>query len=379
MKNLLKALLNKLIRLFWIFPIKKNKIVFRSSMGKKYNCNPKYISEYLLENCKNEFDIVWLLSEPERYSYLKKKGVKIFKPDSLGAVFSLSTAGFIIDNHGIQSYLPKRNGQTVINTWHGGGSYKKGKKECRDFEKDYTALANEKTDYFISSCEKFSKNNLADIYEKRPSAILPFGMARNDLFFTDTESTAERVKKALSIPEGTGLIMFAPTFRLMNKDTNYGIDSEAVIEACEKRFSKPFVFGYRLHEFIENNASDLKAKKLLSLNSYEDMQELIAAADVIITDYSSLIWDAAVAKKPCFIFAKDLADYMDFRGFFTPINEWPFPLSESNEKLFENIVSFNEGEYLNAVSRHLSDLGSYETGESAKRTAELIKNILQKN
>lgn len=372
MKSILKSLLNKFLRIFYIFPINKNKIVFRSSQGEKYNCNPKYITEYLLEHNPDKFRIVWIFNNPSDYQYLKKKNITICKSGSISSLFHLSTAKFIIDNHGIQSYLPVRDSQITINTWHGGGSYKRGRKHRTESQKQYTKEMEKKTKYYISSCEKFSKNNLSHIPEK---SILPFGMARNDLFFYDTSEIKERVKMHYNIPDEYGLIIFAPTFRRMDTDTIYNIDYSMVMEACERRFNKTFVFAYRLHEFVENNNSNLKENNnLLNINDYEDMQELIAACDIIITDYSSLIWDAALAKKPCFIYAADLQDYIDDRDFYTPIEQWPFPLAQNNDELKLNILNFNKEKYNLSLEKHLKDLGSYENGKAAEKLYYFLIN-----
>lgn len=378
MKNFLKSLLSNVLKVFWIFPLNNHKIVFRSSQGEKYNCNPKYITEYIETYNRDEFQLVWLFNNPANYEYLKEKGITVCKTNTLASLYHLCTARFLIDNHGVQSYLPIRNSQITINTWHGGGSYKRGRKNKTEHQIQYLKKMATNTGFYISSCKKYSENNLADIFRARPDTILPFGTARNDLFFKDFSALVGKIREHYHLSMDSGLILFAPTFRRMGVDTETDIDINRVVLACEKRFGKKFYFAYRLHEFVEHNNSNLKSiHNIISVNDYEDMQELIAASDVIITDYSSVIWDAAIAEKPCFIYATDLEKYREDRDFYTPIEKWPFALAQNNEELENNILKHNTEVYNLKIEEHLFDMGSYETGCCAKRVVEFMQKKIQ--
>ena len=63
------------------------------------------------------------------------------------------------------------------------------------------------------------------------------------------------------------------------------------------------------------------------------MQELLAAADMLITDYSSCIWDYSFLYRPCFLYTPDLREYLAKTGFYVDIHEWPFPICENMEDL----------------------------------------------
>ena len=270
--------------------------------------------------------------------------------------------------------MPIRKEQITINTWHGGGSYKKSRKTNNIIQNKYNNKLERDTKYFISSCEKFSSNNLKEILRRTPNKILPFGMARNDIFFKSICDISKKVKEHFEIPIEDGIILFAPTYRESQEGLDTDIDWESIINTCNKKYHKKFHFCYRMHEFVENKKDSLnRCEGLINVNDYEDMQELIAAAEIIITDYSSLIWDAAIAKKQCYIYATDLDDYMNERDFYTPIKEWPFPLAKSNEQLINNIKNFDNNSYVKKIEEHLNKMGSYENGISAKRTYEFIK------
>ena len=373
-KQCLFSVLRFLLKAFYIFPIKEKQIVLRSTRGAKYNCSPKYISEYFTNNHRGEYKIIWIFNSPEDYLYLEKEGVTLVKSNSVKSVYYLLTSKFIIDNIAPIAYIPHRKGQYFINTWHGGGSYKKGFKWEESIRKQHLVDRMNITDFLISSCRKFTETSM-EKWQLEESKILPFGMARNDLYFGDTAEVVSKVKRHFNIDEDTGIILFSPTFRRYKTDIDYHLDYKALIKACEKRFNKKFVFAYKLHAFTENNHTDLTDTDAVNFTSYDDTQELIAAADIIIADYSSLIWDAALAKKPCFIFAPDLETYLDEVGFYTPISEWPFPVSTSNDALCKTVEGFNESDYFSDVKKHLEVMGSFENGTAAKQIYELFEKL----
>ena len=117
---------------------------------------------------------------------------------------------------------------------------------------------------------------------------------------------------------------------------------------------------------------------MINVSGYADMQELICAADVLITDYSSSVWDFSLTGKPCFIYANDLSAYKEERNFYTPIEEWPFALAETNEELHENILNFDPEVYKHKVEEHHKELGSYETGHACEALYELLETLCKK-
>ena len=130
-------------------------------------------------------------------------------------------------------------------------------------------------------------------------------------------------------------------------------------------------------------AKDIFAKanrhnRVIDVSSYVDMQELLAASDVLITDYSSSMWDFSFTGRPCFIYANDLSSYKMERNFHTPIDEWPFPLAERNEELKSNILNFDQHDYECKVRQHHEELGSYENGNASFELCNIIMRLINK-
>jgi len=367
-----RIIVEQILKIFWIFPIKQDRVVFRSSQGTKYNCNPKYISEYLRKYFPDKFELVWVFDNPEKYKFLENMEIKVYGEKSLKGLFHIITAKFLIDNHGIQSYIPVRKGQEVINTWHGGGSYKKSYANHSKKHIKYLEKMNRETTVFLSSCERFSNCNLRTIKESHPEKIMDSGLPRNDIFFRNNSEIALRVKQALGISTEKKLVLYAPTFRDDVTDENYKIDMETLLTAYKKRFGGDFVFAIRYHRFTKSNGENIWTSDVVDANGFEDMQELIYASDIMISDYSSCIWDASLAYKPCFIYAMDLPKYLKNRNFYTPITDWPFPLAESIDELVDNIEHFDDEAYRKKVNEHYIDLGSYEQGSACEIVAKYM-------
>ena len=117
------------------------------------------------------------------------------------------------------------------------------------------------------------------------------------------------------------------------------------------------------------------SENIVDVSDYPDMQELLCAADILITDYSSSMWDYSFTYKPCFIYANDLDQYKIERDFHTPVNEWPFTIAISNEELAENILEFDQDKYIEKIKKHHHDLGSFEDGHATEKVAKLINDI----
>jgi len=102
------------------------------------------------------------------------------------------------------------------------------------------------------------------------------------------------------------------------------------------------------------------------------MQELLLAADVLITDFSSAVWDFMLTGRPCFLFALDYDRYIETADVYTPMSEWPFPKARGNAELEENILAFDEKRYAEDCARHYVELGGCETGRAAQLVGERL-------
>ena len=113
------------------------------------------------------------------------------------------------------------------------------------------------------------------------------------------------------------------------------------------------------------------------MTACHDVQELLAAADILITDYSSIMWDFSLQRKPVFLFHPDLDRYEKERGYYLPFKSMPYMEVFSNEEICQKIEEFQEGRYQEALSRFLQDYGSFDRGTASKAVTERILKIIE--
>ena len=106
------------------------------------------------------------------------------------------------------------------------------------------------------------------------------------------------------------------------------------------------------------------------------MQELLSAADVFISDYSSCLWDFSLTMRPCFIFAPDFDIYSVRPGFESDYHQWPFPIAKSNKELNDNIFEFDNDIYSLKCQKYHNEYGSFEDGHASERIAQYVNDKL---
>ena len=356
-----------------ILKVKNNRILFTSFNGKQYSCNPKYITEYLLEKNHDKYEVIWVLNN-EADKLLKK--IKVVKYMSFKYIYYYFTSKIIITNMGFKSILKKPKSQYRIETWHGGGAYKKTDLDIfyTKFTKFRYKAVGKEIDYYIASCESFKKViSTAQLVSK--NKFLKFGMPRNDIFFNKNKIKAisKKIKEIYDIDKSRTIILYAPTWR--DNETSLKIDDIYEIIRRLSNNKIKYVLLYRAHH-SSKLINELKKGNIINVTTYPDMQELLCAADILITDYSSCMWDFSLMYKPCFIYATDIDQYKQERDFYTPMSEWPFPIATDTDELISNIVNFNEKEYIEKVKKHHQALGSYEDGHACERVCKLIEDII---
>lgn len=375
-KYFVKSFFCIVLRIFWIFPIKKNTVIFINEHSHNFSDNLKYLALYMLKREKN-IKIVYALKNFDEVRDFPIIPVKIF---SIKYFYYALTSSVIVVNAGGISYLPLRKEQLSINTWHGGGPYKKTGADsiASVWYRLQTKKNAENIDYVMSSCRICTKEEAKSLYYN-DSQVLNSGSPRVDMFFEDYSIIKNNVYKYFNIKSTKKIILYAPTYRGIFegydgvlKNSVLNLDYKKLITAVKNRFGGEWVFAIRLHPRLKN--IKICSKDIINMNDYPDVQEILASTDILITDYSSIMWDYSFTKKPCFIFATDLEDYISERGFYMEPSHWPFPISTDNDELVSTIANYDERKYFDKLSQHYIDVGSYEHGNACKVAYEKILN-----
>jgi CDP-glycerol glycerophosphotransferase len=155
------------------------------------------------------------------------------------------------------------------------------------------------------------------------------------------------------------------------KSSTFGMDFKKICDAFSKRFGGKWILLFRNHNFVK---AKNKFAGAIDVSGYHDMQELMYAADVLISDYSSCLYDFCFTGKPAFVYATDIDNYVaNERAFAYPIEKWPFPIADSNSALEEKILAFDENDYNARVKAHLEDGGAYDNGTASAQAVAIIK------
>ncbi len=383
-----RLIIKKLLRLFLtpikIFPIKFNRVLLLNELSYNYAGNPKAVTEFLLEKYPNTFEIIYALNHPDKYEGLRRRGVKVIKFNSLVYFYYLMTCRVFLTNSGGYSYVPLRmDKQFVINTHHGGGALKKmGVDMFEDTEtfREDLKLSVSNTTLSLSTSRRMSEAFSESCLE--PIEIMwEIGMPRNDMLIHLNQDSRASIRSKLRLHPNDKLVLFAPTYRKIEDSyfndsiaVSYGIDEKRVCMALGKRFGGKWKFAIRYHPCVVNH-DQFDLHNMIDLTDYEDIQELLIAADVLINDFSSTMWDFMLTGKPCFVFAVDFYHYLETTGSYVPPDEWPYSIATTNEILEQNILAFDEDAYRKRCKAYYEALGGCETGDATKLVAEKIYHV----
>lgn len=367
------------LKIFWILPINKNRILFFSFDGKQYSDNPKYISQYLHKRLPNK-EIVWAFLEPQKFKYLEEKTYHLVQRKGVQFIKEFVTAKIIVTNNHVPTYLPLRDKQILLNTWHGGSPLKTvgfSEKVPVFYNKFFYKMQNRKYSAFLSSSAFMTEEVFNNSFGYKGN-VLNYGMPRNAMLLGPHKEIINKVYKYFGIEQNNNyaIVLYAPTFRGDFRSSRFlpskmQFDVEKCIECLNQKFKKKFKFLFRAHHTM---SEAIEGNSVIMATDYPDMQELLCAADVLITDYSSCMGDMSLMKKPTFLYVPDLENYTQERGFYWDIHSLPFPISQNQNEFYNSIIVFNQKNYEREVDEYLLRLGTYESPESVEKTVSWIIN-----
>lgn len=357
----------------FFLPVKKKRVMVYVHDRKGFTCNPKYVVSKLVQLYGDKLEIIWATMHPETCQEVKDLGIKVIKNNTLEQFRLYLRTKFFITNDAFPSWAMHRPMQKWMNTWHAGMNYK-------HIGYDYLApmsriaaklfrMTNKQPDFYLSGSGFFTEDT-SKSFRLNKKVFLKTGVARNDIFFEDPAPVDKKVREFYGIDAGKKLAIFAPTFRRGMKSDTYGMDFEQVKKSLKKRFGGEWLILFRNHNFVKSKQKYVGA---LDVSAYHDMQELMVAADVLISDYSSCLYDFCMTDKPAFVYATDLDNYMNNdRSFAYDFAKWPFPVATSNEELLERIKDFDDDDYKAKVKAHLTDAEAYDNGTASEQAAKII-------
>ncbi len=360
-------------------------IVFDCFHGAGYRDNVKYIAEEIRKRNKG-ITLYWYVEDADDTF---PEYIIPFKYSEIGYYKILFSAGVIISNNAMnfQDYR-KKKGQYLINTWHGIDGIKKVGID-NNFDKN-----NQNVKQFY--VDEFGKNDLMiagnrfNHYLYRHSLgfkdeIADWGYARNDILVKNDECLKKVIRDRLEIQDDELMVLYAPTYRHELENTKsveevrevFDIDFHEVRKAFKSKYGRNVKLLYRLHHVLYRNPiiKDLFSE-ITNVTSYPDMQELLLAADVLITDYSSCMWDYSLTYKPVFLYLKDIDMYEQYPGFYHSPLDYPFPHGMNTRELCNAIIGFDEQKYTNELIEYHKKMDRYDDGHASEKAADRILDVI---
>ena len=362
-----------------VTPIKKNRIVFSSYYGRGYSDSPKAICEVLRQSGE-DLELLWLCQD-ETAAKTLPEGVRAVPTRGLKKIRALASAKVWVDNCRKYENM-KRKGQFYFQTWHGFALKKIEKDAEAGLEPTYLKAC--KTD--SAQCDAFFTGSgfMEKLYRSSfwyQGPVLRTGTPRNDVFYQDHSALHAKVCKTLGLPEDRKLALYAPTFRADHSVDAYRIDPELVRRKAAENLKGEWTVLIRLHSNVAEQSKGLFAydgDTLADATAYPDMQELLCAADLLITDYSSSMFDYALTGKPIVRFATDVEAYQKDRDFYFPLEELPFPLARSNQELGEILTELQPLWTSPAWAEFARENEFCEDGQASVRCAAVILQQVKK-
>lgn len=258
--------------------------------------------------------------------------------------FHMATSEFILlDNIFLpMAYMkfPKR--VSLVQLWHGTGTIKKFGQDVNTGKlKSLEKRANARLTHLIVNSEN-SKKEYAQAFGVAEDKVFVLGLPRTDLFFHPEGILARQKKFYKQFPKlvGKRLVLYAPTFRDSERThPKLALDLQ---EMC-RSLPEDYVFLLRLHPFVmeaykkEVPLDSQIAERVISVSSYADINTLLLVSELLITDYSSIIFEYCLREKPMIFYAYDLEEFSDRgRGFYKPYKEYvPGPVVNNTQAVIQ--------------------------------------------
>ncbi|MET7698987.1 CDP-glycerol glycerophosphotransferase family protein [Streptomyces sp. NPDC005485] len=350
----------------------ENLAVYCAYWGRGYACNPAAIHAKARELAPHIRSV--FLVEPEAVDSLPE-GIDHAVIGSRRAWEVLARAKYLISNANFADTVVKRPGSVHVQTQHGTPLKKMGVDQSTypvvaaatgSFTKLLTRV--DRWDYNLSS-----NRHSTEMWERAfPGSYeaLEYGYPRNDVYYTATADEVARVRRSLGVPEGKRALLYAPTHR----DYTTGFDARLDLEEFCEAVGEDFVVLLRAHYFYDRGTRR-SSGRIIDVTRHRSSEDVCLAADALITDYSSIMFDYANLDRPIVVYADDWEVYRETRGvYFDLMQAPPGPVARTPDELAR---VFRDGSYADAEARSLrarfrERFCQFDDGRAAERVVRRV-------
>jgi len=301
---------------------------------------------------------------------------------------ALATAKYLITDTSFPPYFIKKPEQVYLNTWHGTPLKAMG----RIVPNREYALGNIQRNFLISdylifqnefSREAFMRDYMIEnIY---PGTVLVSGYPRNSALLDG--GRRDKIRKECQIADKR-VIVYMPTWRglLTNKENEKQINQlEGFFGDIDGKLKESDIFYVKLHPYVKQGIDCSVYRHIREFPSNYETYDFLTAADVLVTDYSSIMFDFGVTKRKIVLFTYDREEYLNSRGLYISLDDLGLPVAETVDELIGEL-NREHGEYLSFYERFCSNdsidtpericsilLGGTDGKDAAIKSAEGIK------
>ena len=352
-------------------PRERRLIVFESMMGTQFSDSPRAIYDELV---RQEVDAIPVWSVRPRTPV--PAGVPTVIRYTADWYRALATASVWVDNQGLPFALRKPDRVTYVQTWHGTPLKKMGWNDAALASADADQQASVRaavgrwdvvpvpSDYFTET--------IVDAY-CAPAMPLAVGMPRNDRLqrVLDTEARRQRLH-ALGLRDDRRTVLYAPTRKGEGHERVYAAADWPSILAADPSLQ----VMHRAHytDVLESTAST--SPQVVDVSTVGDMAELLDVTDVLVTDYSSVLFDFALTDRPIILFQPDQSEYFAQRGVYYDIRTFsPGPIATTPAELAELVHTVDRWaeDWADQRAAYRARFGTYEHGDAAAR---IVRDIV---
>lgn len=337
-------------------PVNDKTIIFDSFMGRSYSDSPKALYQAMCADPSyDDFEIIWAFRKPGRYiEEPELQRARIVKYRSKEYWIAFARAKYWILNSISPNHVMPREGQKFVQTWHGTplkrlgcDLYESGTKNVKFTPSEVHARylkEGTKISYLLSP-SAYASHKLASAFCMDPvqdaRRIIEEGYPRNDRLLTFSPEEALAIRDELGVPRGKKTLLYAPTWRDNQhvSGVGYTFDIPVDFDRLRDELGDEFVILFRAHYLVAKNFDfERYADFVIDVSSAGDINDLYIASDLLVTDYSSVMFDYANLRRPMVFYMYDLEEYAgELRGIYLDLSTLPGPIVKTEPELIDAV------------------------------------------
>ena len=366
-------------------------VYFQTFSGRGYSDSPKAMYEYMRKAPEyKDYKFVWSFREPEKYRELLEDGrTELVKFRTRADNIALRKAKYWIANYRMLDYQHPRKGQIYVQCWHGTPLKRLGydidasdnaMNSIGEIREKYRTDA-KKFSYLLSP-SPFASEKFATAWDLNAThqthKIIEEGYPRNDRLINAGDEERTSIRKKLGVDDKK-VILYAPTWRDNQhiSGEGYSYKTEVDFDRLKEALGDRYVILFRAHYLVANSFDfDRYDGFVRDVSSYDDINDLYLASDLLITDYSSVFFDYSNLERPMIFYMYDLDQYEhEMRGFYLSLDELPGPIVKDEDKLIEEI---EKSKNWTADEKYLEFNRRFNPHEDGKASARVLARIIRK-